>query len=120
MLVNVIPSGSFDVQISTALQELSDELRGAGIAATANTISVPKMKADLIVGLTVATLVVSSVSALVSVLALWQSRQRSFAVSVTVDDETYEISNLNKNEVRELSKKLESKGDEKQLSVILG
>ena len=119
MLVNVIPKGDFDVQISNALQQLGDDLREAGIAATANTVNIPKLKADLIVGLTVATLAVSSVSALISILALWQSRQKSFAVSVTVDDKSYEISNLNKKEVRELSNKLASIGDEKQLSVIL-
>jgi malonyl CoA-acyl carrier protein transacylase len=119
MLVSIIPNGKLDVQISPALQDLSDSLNEVGLKSEKNTLSVPSVKADLIVGLTIATLAVNAVSALVAVVALWQARHTTYSVSISSPAGMYEVSGLSKSEVQRISREIEASGEQARIAIFL-
>lgn len=84
--------GQFDPSVSADLRELAENLADNGLAVTTNTLVVPGVKVDLVIGLAIASLAVSSVGTLVAVLDFWQKQKgESYVVSVELQGEISEL-----------------------------
>jgi hypothetical protein len=81
----------------------------ADLPAAATTVAVPGVKDDgLVTAISLAGLVLSSVSTVVSVLVYWASTKPQYRVTLEADAATYELSNLDKQEVRTVIQELEA------------
>jgi len=97
--VRVSFKGDFDVANCVDLAELRDKLAENKLQVEVSKLTVPGVKADLVVGLAVASLAVSSVSMVIAVINFWrgqkQSRYRLTLESdggpVAVDDAAMEV-----------------------------
>ena len=86
MTLRVSLDGRFDPAISSDLRELADKLAENGIATKTNTIVIPGVKADLVIGLAIASLTVSSVSTLIAVINFWRGQKASYRLTFDTGD----------------------------------
>jgi hypothetical protein len=77
MSFRVLLSGKFDASVSADIVELSEKLSEHDITARVSTISVPGLKADLTVGLAIASLAVSAISTLINVITFWRNQKNN-------------------------------------------
>ncbi|WP_179507652.1 hypothetical protein [Sphingomonas melonis] len=69
-------NGSFDASVSPDLRELADLLRAEGVHATPATVGVEGSKSAIMIGLSIASLTMSSISTTITVLNFWQSQKK--------------------------------------------
>lgn len=77
MTVRISLSGGFDSSVSADLNELADSLAENRIDVAKDTVSVPGLKVELIVGLAIASLAVSSVSTLIAAITFWRTQKKA-------------------------------------------
>lgn len=107
--VQIVAHGTCDVAKMRDLAELADQLVRADLPASATTVAVPGVKDEgLVTAISLAGLVLSSVSTVVSVLVYWASTKPQYRVTLETDAATYELSNLDKQEVRTVIQELEA------------
>ena len=96
MDVSICFEGCKDDVVSYNLFEIKTLLeRDYSYDVFADKISKARVKdGGLIIGLTIAGLGLSAISAIVSTLSYWLSRKPKYKISLVLGDKTYEISNL--------------------------
>lgn len=77
MTLRISLSGDVTPEISVDVHELAEKLEENGVAVSVDTVSVPGAKADLAIGLAIASLTVSSISTLINVINFWKSQKKS-------------------------------------------
>lgn len=105
---------------SLALDELQESLDEAGVG-TERTIALPRpgMKdGGLTIGLTIANLAVSAVSALISAITLWGSK-RNYSVSFETGDATFGANNLSAREALDLAAKIKNKAVAADIKILV-
>src|SRR4051794_26363422 len=69
--------GKFEASTSSDLSELADKLIENGVQVDRNTLSVPGVKVELVIGLAIASLTASSISTLIAVINFWRGQKAS-------------------------------------------
>ena len=106
MDVDIILRGTLDNTASDDLRELQGYTDDADIASQQVTIDAPHVKEPITIGLAIASLAVSSISALISAVSLWNSQHPKYAVTVHAGDNSYQISNLGKADLAAIVERL--------------
>jgi hypothetical protein len=87
MNARIILEGSFSSNINMDLQELAEKLSENGVSVNSTSIKVSGAKADLTVGLAIASLAFGSVNTFIAVLNFWRSQKKKvYRVSLAVED----------------------------------
>jgi hypothetical protein len=84
MTLRISLDGKFDATASSDLRELSAKLIENGVAVTTSTLVVPGVKVDLVIGLAIASLTVSSISTLIAAVNFWRG-QKAASYRVMLD-----------------------------------
>lgn len=109
MQVDIVPSGTLNLEMMRDLGELSDELQEAGLAANRAGATLPGTKdGGLTVAIALAGLAFSSISSLISVLSYWSSRKPSYTLTLEAGSKQLTISQLDKAGVQSALRELES------------
>lgn len=108
--IEIIPHGKVNETLMADLRELHLDLTEANIKTNPSTAVLPGVKADLVLAITIIGLAISSISALISALALWQSRKAKYSVSIPTEYGTYEISNLTKRQALDMATTIRKHG----------
>ena len=103
MSIKIIPVGNFEEDISSELSLLMNELSSAGFDVKANTLRMTRIKAEIMLGLVIATLAVNTISAFVGVLAIWQSRNKKYKIRVISNEKTNEIPVIDRENIDEIT-----------------
>lgn len=82
MSLRISLEGKFSASVAADLKELSQIFGSNGIVAKANTVSVDHLKADLMVGLTIASFGVTAVGTTMQAISFWQSQKRKYRLTV--------------------------------------
>ena len=98
---------------------MSADLLDKGLANSASRATLPGSKTDLTLAISIVGLALSSVSTLVSVLSFWQSTRPQYRVTIKRGDATYQVSNLDREQVREISESL-TKAEATQTRPVVG
>lgn len=69
-------NGSFDTSVSLDLAELRDLLRAEGVDARPVTLAGEGAKSALVIGISIASLALSSISTTFAVLSFWQNQKK--------------------------------------------
>jgi len=101
LTAQIIPKGKCDVGMMRDLSALADILADEDISSEPNKVSLPGVKdGGLTAAISVATLGLSAISTLISALSYWSSTRPKYKISVKSGDVSYELTNLNKAELR--------------------
>ena len=112
MHVDIVPTGSVNLQMMHDLDELREQLRADGLDATGSRAALPGVKdGGLTIAIAIGGLVASSVSSLISALSYWSSQKPSYTLTVQAGTRTLQISQLDRKGARAA---LEQLSDAKQ------
>lgn len=101
--LDIVPAGPVDIELMHDLGQLTEELAAADLTVNRATAQVPGVKdGGLTVAISLAGLVVSSVSTAVSILTYWSSRKPRYTVTIEAGQATLQASALNKADVQAL------------------
>ncbi|MCK5027926.1 MAG: hypothetical protein KAS07_05900, partial [Candidatus Pacebacteria bacterium] len=90
-----------DIDMMRDLSVLADTLSGEDISVETTKAILPGIKdSGLITVISIATLGLSAISTLISVLSYWNSTRPKYKISVKSGENFYELTNLNKSEIR--------------------
>ena len=117
MQIDFVLQGKLNQTASQDLRSLHDYLRNADVPAELAVMSMPKVKEALVIGLAVASLAVTSIGVIISALSLWQSERPGYSVTIHSGELNYELSNLDKKQALEITKKLEKPAHRESLIV---
>jgi hypothetical protein len=67
--------GEFDATVSSDLRELAEKLAENGVAVNTSTLKVPGVKVELVIGLAITSLTVSSIGMLITVINFWRGQK---------------------------------------------
>lgn len=76
-MLRIALDGEFDATIFTDLVELQDKLEENAFKVTRTTVAAPGVKDPVLVGLAIASLVATSVNALINVINFWKSQRKT-------------------------------------------
>lgn len=97
MRVDIVPSGSINVEMMSDLGDLCEKLCEAGLDARAARAALPGVKdGGLTVAIAVSGVVLSAISSLVSALSYWSSQKPRYTITMTAGSSTLTISQLDK------------------------
>ena len=77
MAVRMGFDGSVDEQASRDLEELAEKLAESGVAVERTTLSISGVKDVLTIGISIASLTVSSISTLIAVVNFWKNQRKT-------------------------------------------
>jgi len=100
--------GVVDAVDSYYLSQLAELIeKDTGLSVQRNEAETQKgVKADLVTGLAIASLALSSVGTLITVLTFFESQRPKYSISVTHEDAEVSIENIKRDEVQSLVSKL--------------
>jgi hypothetical protein len=104
--IEIVPRGAADLALLTDLNGLAEDLAEAELRPVTARARLPGAKADLALAISIAGLALSTVSTVISVLSFWQSKQAQYSVTIKQGDVTYQVSNLGRDEVREIGERI--------------
>ena len=104
--VEIVPRGDADSRLLSDLDGLCADLVEAGLEVEASRVRLPGVKADLPLAISIVNLGLSVVSTLVAVLAFWQSKSESYKVTIKQGGATYEVNNLNREQMLEIGARI--------------
>lgn len=91
--LDILPSARLDLEFMRDMSELCHELRSAGIRATAVEARLPGVKDEgLTVAINAASLLLSAVGTVISVLTYWNSRKPKYTLTLQARSTTRQIS----------------------------
>ena len=118
MAVDIVPDDTADVAMMRDLSELADDLQAADLSVETRTADVKGVKdGGLTVAIALASLTLSAISTLVTVLSYWTSRKPDYSVTLESRGATFQLSGLDKNGVRDVVAKLKAGEDAGDIAV---
>jgi hypothetical protein len=118
MAVDIVPGDTADVAMMRDLSELADDLQAADLSVETRTADVKGVKdGGLTVAIALASLTLSAISTLVTVLSYWTSRKPDYSVTLKSRGATFQLSGLDKNGVRDVVAKLKAGEDAGDIAV---
>ncbi len=119
MNVNVRYEGKPSPQDSYEIQQLMEAFADADMVVKPKRAEVKPRQKDsgLMIGLTIAGLVLSALGTVVSVLSAWSSMRDNYSVSITRGDVTVEVSGLSAKGLQESVKRLRASKGASRLAV---
>jgi hypothetical protein len=106
MDVDFVLRGTLDNSVSDDLRVLQDYLHDADVACTQVVMEIPHVKEPITIGLAIAGLAVSTFSAVLSAVNVWNSHHPKYSVTVHAGENSYQISNLGRAELTAIAKSL--------------
>lgn len=73
-MIRIALDGSFDATVCQHLVELQEKLRENGFSVSASRIMVPGVKVELVTGLAIASLTMTTISTLINVINFWKGQ----------------------------------------------
>ena len=121
MTVDIVSGDTADVAMMRDLSELADDLQAADLSVETRTADAADVKGvkdgGLTVAIALASLTLSAISTLVTVLSHWTSRKPDYSVTLESRGATFQLSGLDKNGVRDVVGKLKAGEDPADIAV---
>ncbi len=76
LALHISLDGAFDASVSRDLKELQEKLQREGVLADPVSLTIEGAKSVLIIGLSIASLTLSSISTAIAVLNFWQGQKK--------------------------------------------
>lgn len=96
-MLDIIARGEFDAELSTDLNELATLLSNEDLNVSTNSVAVTGLKSGLIIGISIATLVVGSVGTVVSLLSFFQEQKKKYRLTIEAGGRTAVLGNPDSN-----------------------
>jgi hypothetical protein len=109
MSVDILTTGTCDLDMMRDLNDLASELQNADLSVETASAEVPGVKdGGLTIAIALTGLVLSSISTLVTVLSYWNSKKPKYAVTLKSQGTTFNLTSLDKNEIRNVVQKIKA------------
>lgn len=104
--VEIVPRGDVDSGQLADLSRLASDLVEAGLHINSSRARLPGSKADLTLAISIAGLALSGISTLIGALSFWRSAQPHYSVTVKHGNATYQVNNLDRDQLLEISERI--------------
>ena len=101
-MIRIHLAGELEEQAALDLADLESDFVGAGVEVTGTSLRVPGVKTELVIGLAIASLTVSSLSAVIAVLNFWKSQRRTvYRISFETQDKDVPLDDVTAAAIRD-------------------